>query len=85
MRDRTNLIKDSTLYTIQKSRNRKTGKIKYILRLKGSEKASENFYLIRKHFTLTSPQRWDVDWEWRYHTIEEAEQQVSLAVLKGLL
>ena len=84
MRARTNTIKDSSLYTIQKSKNRKTGKIKYILRLKWSEKASENFYLIRKHFAEPT-QQWNVDWAWRFHTKEEAEQMLSVAILKGWL
>jgi len=84
VRARTNTIKDSSLYTIQKSKNRKTGKIKYILRLKWSEKASENFYLIRKHFSEPT-QQWNIDWEWRFHTKEEAEQMLSVAILKGWL
>ena len=72
-------------YTLAKSKNKKTGKIKFVIRLNNIWRIDIRRQELYDHFDPFRNRRIGRDMVWKFNTQEEAEHLLSLAILKGWL
>lgn len=79
------LIDDFPTYLLTKSKNKKTGKVKFVIKLLHTWRNDTSRTLLYDHFDPFRNRRIGDDMVWKYETKEEAEHLLSIAILKGWL